>query len=750
MKKIIFLLLVFITGFSFAQSGAEQCIIGKTAQFNRLQKFADFDYPGDQKYDVKYYKLDITVNQTAQTISGSTTCKAVIVEPNVNGIFFDLANSLTVDSVFVNGNLATFTRGTNTLNISLGSTLNQGDPFSTLVYYHGTPGSTGFGSFVFSSHQGTPAIWTLSEPYGAKDWWVAKDTPGDKADSADIWITVSTNLNAVSNGKLKEVLDNGNGTHTYKWKSSYPIAPYLLSMAITNYSEYTNYYHYSPTDSMPINHFLYPENLSSNISQLNKTPGMIEIYSQRFGQYPFINEKYGHAQFGWGGGMEHQTVSSMVSFGDGLIAHELAHMWYGDNITCKDWHHIWLNEGFATFGEGIIYENWYGKASYDNYIAGEMSSARNAVGTIWVQDISNVNQIFDGNRTYSKGCVVLHMLRGIVGDSTFFNILRSYTADPSVRYGVATTEDFQAIAESVSGLDLNYFFQEWIYGEKYPKYHSWFSKNLISGNTWNLSLSINQDANTNPAYFTMPIQVKVFTASGDTTVTVFNNSASQQFNVAINGEPISMVFDPNNWILKTHSTIVPVELTSFTALLVNQKVMLNWTTATELNNHGFEIQRRFEKTDWATIAFKSGNGTTTEVTNYTFEDNISEYKQSKLFYRLKQIDFNGDYSFSDVVEVSINPTVFSLEQNYPNPFNPITTIQYAISSRQFVSLKVYNVLGIEVAALVDEYQDGGEYKITFDASSLASGVYLYKLQAGDPSSSSGQNFVSSKKMIILK
>ena len=248
--------------------------------------------------------------------------------------------------------------------------------FTTVVYYHGTPGSSGFGSFAFSSQGGNPAIWTLSEPYGAKDWWPAKDTPADKADSADFWITVSTSLKAVSNGKLMSIVDNGNGTHTYKWKNSYPIAQYLLSMAITNYAEYTNYYHYSPSDSMPINHFLYPENLNSNISQLNKTPGMIEIYSQQFGQYPFINEKYGHAQFGWGGGMEHQTVSSMGGFSDGLIAHELAHMWYGDNITCKDWHHIWLNEGFATYGEGVIYENWYGKACYDNYIASEMSGCK--------------------------------------------------------------------------------------------------------------------------------------------------------------------------------------------------------------------------------------------------------------------------------------------------------------------------------------------------------------------------------------
>ncbi len=746
MKKIILLIVIFSISIGFSQSGKEQCITSKKAQFNRLQKFADFNYLSDEKYDVKYYKLDIAVNHTAHTISGSTTCNAVTVEPSVSTIFYDLANSLTVDSVLVNGNLASFSRGSDIVNITLGSTLNQGDTFSTVVYYHGTPGSTGFGSFVFSSHQGTPVIWSLSEPFGAKDWWAAKDTPGDKADSADIWITCASNLTAVSNGKLMDVVDNGNGTHTFKWKSSYPIAQYLLSLAITNYSEYVNYYHYSATDSMPVNHFLYPENLNSNINQLDKTPNMIEIFSENFGQYPFINEKYGHAQFGWGGGMEHQTVSSMVSFGDGLIAHELAHMWYGDNITCKDWHHVWLNEGFATFGEGLIYENWYGKANYDNYIAGEMNYAKYASGSIWVQDITDVNEIFDSWRTYSKGCVVLHMLRGIVGDTTFFNILRAYTNDPSVRYGVAATEDFQAVAENVSGLDLNYFFQEWIYGVNYPKYHTWFGKNLISGNTWNLSLWITQDANSNPTYFTMPVQIKVVTTSGDTTVTVFNNSASQQFSIAVNGEPVSIVFDPNNWILKTHSAIVPVELTSFDAKMIDNKVVLNWSTATELNNQGFEIQRKFEKSDWAAIAFKSGSGTTTEVTNYSFEDNISEYRQAILYYRLKQIDFNGDYEFSNEVEVSLIPEVFSLEQNYPNPFNPNTVINYQLPVNSFVTLKVYDLLGNEAATLVNEQKSAGRYEVEFQSTAgslqLSSGVYICKLQAGD--------YIASKKMLLIK
>ncbi len=652
MKKIIFLLLVFITGFGFAQSGAEQCIIGKTAQFNRLQKFADFDYPGDQKYDVKYYKLDIAVNHAAQTISGNVTCKSQIVEAGVTEIYYDLTNPLVVDSVLLNGTITTFTRSTNKLNIALNGTFNQGDEITTVVYYHGTPGSSGFGSFAFSSQGGNPAIWTLSEPYGAKDWWPAKDTPADKADSADFWITVSTSLVPVSNGKLIDIVTNGNGTHTYKWKSSYPIAQYLLSMAITNYAEYTNYYHYSPTDSMPINHFLYPSSLNSNIAQLNKTPGMIEIYSQQFGQYPFINEKYGHAQFGWGGGMEHQTVSSMGGFGDGLIAHELAHMWYGDNITCKDWHHIWLNEGFATYGEGVIYESWYGKSGYDNYMTGEMNAAKNAVGSIWVQDISSVNQIFNGNRSYAKGCVVLHMLRGVVGDSTFFNILRTYTNDPSVRYGVATTEDFLAIAESVSGIDLDYFFQQWIYGESYPKYSVVWGKQNISGNLYNLSLNIIQNVNSNPSFFTMPIQIKVNFAVGDTLITVFNNAQNQDFNLTVNGNPISISFDPGNWILKNINSII-----------------------------------------------------------------------------------TG-------VETEINPYSYSLEQNYPNPFNPSTTIKFNLATAGFTSLKIYNVLGKEVANILNGELKAGLHQVSFDASNLPSGVYMYTVSSG--------SFTESRKMMFLK
>ena len=662
MKTHLLLLLVLFSILGFSQSSEKSWVKSEQLRAERLLKYENVNYPGDSRFDVKYYKIDLKILHTTQTVAGSVTIKAEADTLNVNSIFLDLVNQLVVDSILCNGSTVSFTRSSNKINIVLDNTYNTGEAFTLQVYYHGTPPSSGFGSFTFGSRSGgNPSIYTLSEPYGSSDWWPCKDTPADKADSADVWFTVLNPIKAISNGTLQEVIDNGDGTSTYKWKVSYPIAQYLLSLAATDYVEYTNYYNYSSTDSMPVNHFIYPETFNNNLKNLlDKTPQMIEVFKQHFGEYPFITEKYGHAQFGWGGGMEHQTCSSMGGFGEGIISHELAHQWYGDAITCKDWHNIWLNEGFATYAEGVWIEATQGKAAYNNYIANEMNSAKNAVGSVWVQDISSVNSIFNYARSYAKGASILHMLRGIVGDSTFYDILRTYTYHPSVAYGVAVTEDFQAIAENVSGIDLDYFFQQWIYGENYPRYNVNWSKNQLNDSIWNLQITINQLTNSNPTFFTMPVQIKVTRATlPDTVITVFNNQQSQQFNIPIYGAINSMSFDPDNYILKTLSVTVGVE---------------------------------------------NGNNL---------------------------------------------PTKFSLEQNYPNPFNPNTKIKYSIprsteyySVLQNVTLKVYDVLGNEVATLVNEEKPAGSYEVDFDASNLPSGIYITRLTSG--------TYISSIKMLLIK
>lgn len=653
MKSIYALVLfVALSTASFSQDDEHICAQSKIQRFQSLMKMSEVNYPGDSKIDVTYYKLDLKLTHTPDYLIGNVIVNAKIDTASVNNVYLDLNNALTVDSVLLFGAIRPFNHSSNKLTITLDRSYALGEEVSIRVFYRGVPQSSGLGSFAFGTHNGQPAIWTLSEPYGAKDWWPCKDTPADKADSADIWITVSTSLIPVSNGNLIDVIVNGDGTHTYKWKVRYPIAQYLISLAIAGYTEYVNYYHYSPTDSMPITNYIYPESFNQVKPQVDKTPLMLSIFEEHFGPYPFLNEKYGHAQFGWGGAMEHQTISSMGAWFDGIIVHELAHQWYGDLITCKDWHHIWLNEGFATFSEALYVEATQGIAAYNNLISNRMNNAKNAVGSIYVQDITDVWQIFNSVRSYTKASLVLHMLRGIVGDETFFNILRTYSYHPSVAYGVAVTEDFQVIAENVSGLDLGYFFQQWIYGENYPRYSIVWNKYNAGSNLWNLVVNINQQANTNPAFFTMPVQIRVNRAIGDTTVTVFNNAQNQAFEIAIEGEPSSISFDPNNYKLKTVLSIVT----------------------------GVE----------------------------------------------------GD--------VSLNS--YSLEQNYPNPFNPGTIISWQSPVAGHQVIKVYDVLGNEVATLVDEFKPAGKYEVEFNAAGLSSGIYFYTLNSG--------NYTSAKKMVLIR
>ncbi len=512
------------------------------------------NYPGDSNIDVTYYKLNLTVQYNPNYLIGAVTVEAKSTVDSLNTFFLDLQNVLKVDSVISNNQSLNFSQpsGSARLNITLGKAFNTGEKFSLIVYYQGVPGSSGFGSFTFGTTIiGQPSIYTLSEPYGASDWWPNKDTPADKADSADIWITTRSDLKAISNGNLMGIVDNGNGTHTYKWKTTYPIAQYLISMAIAPFEEYDIYFHYNSTDSMLVSNFLYPETMTtSNKAILDKTLDMLSIFSDKYGPYPFLKEKYGHAQFGWGGGMEHQTITSIGGVSEGLIAHELSHQWFGDKITCKNWESIWLNEGFATFSEGLYREFEYGRTFYDNYMFGKMTAAKKAQGSIYVQNISSVGSIFNGNRSYAKGSVVLHMLRGIVGDANFFNIMKTYATDPSIAYGVVVTADFQRVAESIYGSSLDYFFSEWIFGENYPKYNVvWGYSNLGNGQ-YSVNVNIKQTQNNNPVFFTMPVQLKISMGSTDTLVTVFNDKGNQSFNITVNGLPTGLIFDPNNYILK--------------------------------------------------------------------------------------------------------------------------------------------------------------------------------------------------------
>lgn len=464
-----------------------------------------------------------------------------------------------------------------------------------VIFYHGIPGSSGFDSFAFGTHnnQKDLAIWSLSEPYGTSDWFPCKNLVDDKADSSDVWITADKYFTSVSNGILEKTIDNQNGTKTFQWKNRYPIAQYLISISMSNYAEYKGVFKYDGNKEMPIIHYLYPETLTNpNKLNLDKTGFMIDLFSQKFGLYPFVKEKYGHAQFGWGGGMEHQTCSSMGSFGETLIAHELAHQWFGDKITCKNWESIWLNEGFASYSEAIYTDAVGGKIAYDNYMKSFMTSAKTAKGTIYVQNVSNINEIFSTPRTYRKGASVLHMLRGIVGDEKFFKILQTYVASKNA-YGSAVTEDFQAIAEQVQGQKLDYFFKQWIFGENYPKYKfSWLSQPLADG-TFKVKADISQSTNTNPTFFSMPIQLSIPLGTRDTIITVFNDKQNQTFEFILKSKPSNIIFDPNNLILK--------DLEAVTVLVNEPQMFDNFALSIAPNPSSEEIEVSFRLSKPSTV-----------------------------------------------------------------------------------------------------------------------------------------------------
>ncbi|MDH3252596.1 MAG: M1 family aminopeptidase, partial [Ignavibacteria bacterium] len=530
-----------------------------------LQKSMSEDPDSEPSIDVTYYRLDIAISTAPNYLEGSVLVMAHSYVDSLRTVTLDLMSSMTVDSVRVGSSIVPFQQNPASVAISLDRPYASGELLAIEVYYQGVPGSSGFGSFVFSSHGGTPWVWSLSEPYGARDWWPCKDHPSDKADSVDIWVTVSQGYKVGSNGRLVSVSDNGDGTSTWKWSERYAIASYLVMVAITDYAEFSNWFVYSPSDSMEVLNYVLPEHLGSAQANLPKTVDMLHIFSETFGMYPFTEEKYGHVEFGWGGAMEHQTMTSTGSFAEYIIAHELAHQWFGDLITCANWSNIWLNEGFATYSEALYYEEYYGSSRYWTDMSAKMVAAKSAAGTIYRGDTSGVGSLFNGSLVYRKGATVLHMLRHVLGDSLFFLSLRTYVADPRFRYGVATTEDFQDVCETVSGKDLGYFFQQWIYGEKYPRYtYSWSAEPAASG--YDMTVVLNQTTGTtNPAFFTMPVDFKVTGTGWDTTLVLFNNANGQQFTFTVPSLPTSGELDPESWILRD-ATGVPVVSVSGTAM----------------------------------------------------------------------------------------------------------------------------------------------------------------------------------------
>lgn len=499
-------------------------------------------------YDVKYHKLQWDVDPTQASISGTVTTHFV-AEEDMSSITFDMASNLTVSSVTQRGvNLSHTTNSNDELIITLPSTLNEGVLDSLNITYSGNPVSTGFDSFEVSTHNGTPILWTLSEPFGAKGWWPCKQDLTDKIDSIDVFLTHPNAYKGISNGLRISETPVGGDLVTH-WKHKYKIPAYLIAIAVTNYTEYS---HHVSNGNFDIVNYVYPESFASAQSLTPVTVDIMNLFVTLFEQYPFVEEKYGHAQFGWGGGMEHTTVSFMGNFSRGLIAHELAHQWFGNKITCGSWEDIWLNEGFATYLNGLVIENFDGMADFITWKQGKVNSITSSPsGSVLCTDVTSVSRIFSSRLSYNKGSMLLHMLRYKLGDTDFFNALKSYLQDPALAFGFAKTPELIRHLETASGLDLTEFFSDWYSGEGYPSYQ--ITSN-VNGNSVEITVSQTQ-SHSSVSFFEMPLTFKIEGTSGEEElIRVEHTTNGQIFNHTAPFPISNIIFDPNVDIISRNNT----------------------------------------------------------------------------------------------------------------------------------------------------------------------------------------------------
>ena len=643
--------------------GSKICSDRKSSLNNvSFQEYFDSQNSPVHSFDVLQYKLNLDIYSCF--ISPYTKAYKATNEINIkadsviNSVKLNAVNtSIVIDSVKMNALTLAFTHTSNIATVNLDRTYNPGELFTIKIYYrHNNVTDNGFyasGGMVF----------TDAEPEGARSWFPCWDKPSDKA-KTDITLKVPSTVVLGSNGSLADSIRTGD-TIYYHWNSKDPVTTYLTTLiGKVNYNLDLLYWRKisNPNDSIQMR-FYWNTGESGLANIKSKMPSMVTRFSNLFGEYPF--EKVGFAtannQFTWGG-MENQTLIILAPnyWSENVVAHEFAHQWFGDLISPGTWADIWLNEGYATYCEALWKEYTTGYSAYKTAITSNASSYMSSNPGIpvynpsWAVITPPQNTLFNYAITYAKGSCVLHMLRYTLGDTMFFNAIKSYSTDTnSFKFKNSVTADFVTKINQVTGQDLTWFFNQWIYQPNHPLYSNSYYFTDNGNGTWDARFTAKQ-TQSNPSFFQMPVEIKIgFSGGGDTTLRVMNNVNNQTFVFTFSRQPVSLAFDPNNNIvLKTASII---------------------------------------------------NG---------IDENI--------------------YSAGS----------FSLSQNYPNPFNPVTSIDFQIPVSGYVNLTVYDINGKEVTRIVNGFRNKGSYEVQFDGNSLASGVYYYRLNAGD--------FTDTKSMILIK
>ncbi|WP_343642301.1 M1 family aminopeptidase [Chryseobacterium sp.] len=567
MKKILFLLINFFCLFLYSQVQKQRMEMRDATHEERSsKKMTTFNInPHTLNYDLKYQRMDVEIDPAVQYINGSVTSHFK-TNQSMKSIYFDLSDSLTVSQVQYHGSNINFQQlPTKEIKIDFPEPIAPGVLDSIKIQYSGAPATsyTGFftKSLLMGIQNGVPIASSLNQPYGAQDWFPTKQNMNDKIEQFDFKITTPSQYSVAANGKLISETILSNGKKQTFWRTMYPTAAYLIGIAITNFTKLNDTIGNPPFSFI---NYIYPSTLTNTASMLNIewTKQAMNLFETYFGPYPFRNEKYGHMEFNYpAGGLEHQTMSSMGQPSVGtwrkdVIAHELAHQWFGNKVTCGAWNDIWLNEGFATFGEHLVNEKLImPNTDFIAYLLEQKDKITSLPGgRVYVSD-ANLQYggiTFDSRLTYAKGGYIVRMIKWILGEPVFYQALKDYHSRPNFAYNYVRTTDLNSSLLQSTGKDFTEFFNDWVYGEGYPTYDIKWKQ---SANQITFKVSQTQ-SHVSVNFFEMPLPIKVNGTGGEVAyLTLDNTSNNQNFTQTIMFPVANIQFNYEYQILEKDSTV---------------------------------------------------------------------------------------------------------------------------------------------------------------------------------------------------
>jgi aminopeptidase N len=508
-----------------------------------------------RSYHVVHYKIEVSVDEAAKRVTGTVTTTLVPFLPDFRNIEFDAEKMEILRASLSSGRPLRFDTAAKKLVLHLDKPYSIGDTLTVSVAYTCTPKRGLYFTQPDSGYPDKPSqIWSQGEDMDNHFWFPCYDFPNDKATS-EMYATVRSGYTALSNGELAGVKENKKeGTKTFHWIEKKPHASYLITLAAGDYAIL-----HDRAGNVPLEYYVYPRDTADARICFSQTPAMVKFFGEKIG-YPYAWEKYAQvliADF-IEGGMENTSATSLLDWATvydarrrvdnlptSLIAHELAHQWWGDVVTCKDWRHLWLNESFASYFDPLYHEYAVGvddfrQSMLDNQQAGIFSDT--GVGRKPIVSVGSY-----GINLYPRGAAVLHMLRYVLGDRLFWKSLNHYITKN--QFTPVETNDLKVAIEEATGQNLHWFFDEWVYKAGHPVFsvtHRWSD----SARAVLLTVRQTQKLDSLTGVFRTPVDIAITSSAGTTRQRVTILSGDTTFVLPTAEKPRLVAFDPDDWILK--------------------------------------------------------------------------------------------------------------------------------------------------------------------------------------------------------